>query len=166
MLWPSLAGRDWAPTSWQGMARMNCFFCKNDQTAESLHFRFNPSTNLGKEFKALNIRRLFHVALCTSSAHVPTEDPLWIPNTKNTPSAGIWTGPENPYFFKGFYGIITGKLWVFTGSGKTWFWEILWVLWEDYGFFMGKLWVFTQNPLFPAIIRQKTHKFRFQIPWL
>ena len=64
----------------------------------------------------------------------------------------------------GFYGIITGKLWVFTGSGKTWFWEILWVLWEDYGFFMGKLWVFTQNPLFSVKIRQKSKKI--DLKWL
>ena len=64
----------------------------------------------------------------------------------------------------GFYGIITGKLWVFTGSGKTWFLGNYGFLWEDYGFFMGKLWVFIQTLLFSVKIRQKSKKI--DLKWL
>ena len=64
----------------------------------------------------------------------------------------------------GFYGIITGKLWVFTGSGKTRFLGNYGFLWEDYGFFMGKLWVFIQTLLFSVKIRQKSKKI--DLKWL
>jgi len=166
MLWPSLAGRDWAPTSWQGMARMNCFFAKmikqqNHSISDSTHPQIWEKNSKHSIFDA------FFMWHCVRPQHMSRQRiHFGFPTLKIPQVLGFELGQKTHIFFMGFYGIITGKLWVFTGSGKTWFWEILWVLWEDYGFFMGKLWVFTQNPLFPAIIRQKTHKFRFQIPWL
>ena len=72
------------------------------------------------------------------------------PTLKFPKVLGFEVGQKTHIFFMGFYGIITGKLWVFTGSVKTGFSGNYGFLWEDYGFFMGKIWVFTQTLLFSA----------------
>ena len=63
------------------------------------------------------------------------------PTLKFPQVLGFELGQKTHKKIMGFYGIITGKLWVFTGSGKTWFLGNYGFLWEDYGF--GH-----QNPLF------------------
>ena len=57
------------------------------------------------------------------------------PTLKFPQVLGFELGQKTHKKIMGFYGIITGKLLVFTGSGKTWF------LGNFMGF-MGRLWVF------------------------
>ena len=145
----TVAARDSAPTSWQGMAREKHGMIKhwNRRMSDSIH----PQTWNEFQTSIFNTFFLWHYVCPQHMSRQRIH--FGFPTLKFPQVLGFELGQKTHKKIMGFYGIIMGKLWVFTGSGKTGFSGNYGFLWEDYVFFMGKLWVFIQTLLFSIKIR-------------